>query len=279
MQGGAQAPQMQRQASQPSFPAVTHASSMSNLPSMVSVTDSSSDGGDNVATVAIPMARVAEALAQRRPSTSANPAVRPTQAGVGLPRLHEDQPNMGTQLIGQGQMRPNAGTPTPQRMGTMALPTQQQQTPMPQSFTPQGYAKPGVQPTMPGSQSAYQSSPSTPLPGSVGPVGGAPSNPNPVSSSSGSARQGGGMSQGPNPIGPGGTSRVAPIRLDEPSAPGDLQTSVYRRNDPIPVATVVAPQKRSRAMLFLGMLAFLVLGFAIVAAVVGLVTHRFPFVQ
>ncbi len=269
---------MHRSQSQPAFHAVSHpSSSISNLPSMVSVTDSSSDGGDNVATLAIPMARVAEALAQRRPAA--------TQPGTGLPRLHEDQPNMGTQLMNQGQSRATAPAAGQQRMGTIALPSQSSQ-PMPAArpnvgqqaqtpgYAPQSYAKP-VAATIPGQPvSAYApSSPATPIPSSSQPMASA----KPTSSMQG-GRSGVPSSGQGGPSGLGGTARVAAVNVDDLPAAGDLQTSVYRR-DPQVAATVTAPRKRSRAVLIVGMLLFLVLGFAIVAAVVGLVTHRFPFLQ
>ena len=78
--------------------------------------------------------------------------------------------------------------------------------------------------------------------------------------------------------GPSGTARHVPVRVDEPGGAPDVQTAVYRRND-APTVISAKRKKRSPVMLILGMLAFLILGFAIVMAVVGLVTHKIPFIQ
>jgi hypothetical protein len=78
--------------------------------------------------------------------------------------------------------------------------------------------------------------------------------------------------------GPSGTARHVPVRVDEPAAGAEIQTAVYRRGD-APTVITSKRKKRSPLMLVLGMLAFLILGFAIVMAVVGLVTHKIPFIQ
>jgi len=278
-------------------PSYSGPSPLANIPSVVSA-DSSSDGGDNIATVAIPMRKVAEALQQRaaqgsaggglaggnpqyaQPRPAAGAPAQSTQLGMGLPRLHDDQAPAGTQIMSKSNASP--ATPLPgSRMGTMAMPAQPsapmgpqsgaypQQTPPPSavisSGTPgsggygqpqySGAMAPGSAPLTPhGQQAANAARTSTPAGG-----------PGHLGSTTPSA-------------GPSGTARHVPVRVDEPGAGPDVQTAVYRRGD-APTVISARRKKRSPVMLVLGMLAFLILGFAIVMAVVGVVTHKIPFLQ
>jgi hypothetical protein len=255
----------QRSSSQSNFQAV-------NLPSVASVADSTSDAGDNVQTVAIPMRRVNEALAQRgfpapQPVTAPGSQSR-AQPGAGLPRLHDDRPNTGTQLMNQQRLSAQSSGNVPaSRMGTMAMPSQPFAPPSASSPAPSQPSSSGQFPAF--AQGAYTP---TPMPQQSARIAN-PQTPDALVQSGSQPR--------PLPGGPGGTVRHQAINADDPAPGGELQTAVYRRNDASagdrPPPTVASPTKRSPVVLALGMLLFLFLGFAIVAGVVWGVTGRLPF--
>jgi hypothetical protein len=164
--------------------------------------------------------------------------------------------------------------PAGARMGTMAMPAQTSAPMGPQSgaYPQQPPPSAVISSGTPGSGGYGQpqySGAMAPGSGPLTPHGQQAANagrtPTPLASTSPSA-------------GPSGTARHMPVRVDEPGGAPDVQTAVYRRND-APTVISAKRKKRSPVMLVLGMLAFLILGFAIVMAVVGLVTHKFPFIQ
>ncbi|MFO0618370.1 MAG: protein kinase [Polyangiaceae bacterium] len=295
-------------------------------PSVPSVADSTSDhGSDHVATVAIPMRKVADALANRAamqsqgsppqsfqvgtpysaqpaspyPSSNApqsphssaghsNSGAHSSSPGAGLPKLHDDRPNLGTQLLPSRSMQPSSS-------GSNFSPSQS-----------------GYQPVRSAGTIAMNnfSSPNTPMP-QGGPIpqssgaypiaGAGSSGAYPVA---GNANQGGSQGTLPSAIpavqpagqqqqhqqqqqqdprasvsGAGQTARHVPVKTaDEVPVAPELQTAVYRRGQDGPPPTVANPEpRRSKAWLVVGMLGLLVLGFAIVTLVVTLVTKKFPF--
>jgi eukaryotic-like serine/threonine-protein kinase len=237
--GLAAAPQPRLQSAAPAAPSAAYphrgVPTVSGVPSVVDNTSESS-AGDQIATVAMPVQQVRQAIQQR--AAQANP-------GAGLPRLHDDQPGSGTQLMPRG-----AGG----QAATGARP-QGQFPPAPPAPRP-GFAAPGAPGSTPGFNASFGAPPSASLGASgVNPAhqaaGGHPGSSGPANA--------GPMSSGP------------PSGNYEPGPPGDL-TTVYRRDTTQPGTASGQAQsgpssepRSSKLGMVFGIIVFAVVGFAIAA--------------
>ncbi len=179
------------------------------------VNDTTSEGGgDHVATIAIPRGAVG----------------LPTGPGAGLPRLHEDRGQSGTQLMSHASLR-QAGIPMPSRGPTTnPAPPQAALTPMPGS-RPQTIQGMGM-----GPQSSMGQAPQA-----------------------GSAQPGVSQHGGPQASG-----QTGPTGLPVPGENADL-TTVYRRDKK--VERGAAPPAKGRGLMIVGIVVFAIVGFAIAALV------------
>lgn len=216
---------------------------VSGVPSVVDNTSESS-AGDQIATVAMPVHQVRQAIQQR--AAQANP-------GAGLPRLHDDQPGSGTQLMPRG-----AGG----LAATGARP-QGQFPPAPPAPRP-GFAPPGGPVSAPGFSASFGAPPST-----LGASGA-----NPALHASGVHPS----SAGPTSASP--MSSAPPSGNYEPGPPGDL-TTVYRRDTtqvggaPGQVPSGPSNEARSSKLgMVIGIVVFAVVGFAIAAFAIQLFQAR-----
>jgi serine/threonine-protein kinase len=124
--------------------------------------DTSSEGvGDQIATIAMPRGAVGLPISPRKSSSQTGPGGA-SSTGMGLPRLHDDQPQgaQGTQLMSHAVLR-QAGVPMPQRPSPTApgAPTPAAMTPMPGSMkqsspgsSPSSSAQQVQPPAQPGEQ-------------------------------------------------------------------------------------------------------------------------------
>jgi serine/threonine protein kinase len=207
---------------------------VSGIPSVVDNTSESS-AGDQIATVAMPVQQVRQAIQQRAAQT--NP-------GAGLPRLHDDQSGSGTQLMPRGA----AG------LAAIGVRPQGQFPPAPPAPRP-GFGPPGAAGPTPGFNAPFNAPPS-----SLGASGA-----NPAHHASGA------HSVGASPTSAGSASSGPASGNYEAGPPGDL-TTVYRRDTThsgvgqgqVPSGPSTEPRSSKLGMV-LGIIVFAVVGFAIAA--------------